>query len=630
MRARLSRNPNSIGNRRWCLSRTRFGLSAALLGLAVSSCGGDGSAAGGGTPPPVSQPSPSPSPGAVSGSFATEQGVARFLTQATFGPKPAQLDGLVGASDSDWFVAQIGMEPTLARPEYEDYDRRSIGAETEEASLILVAPTAIFWKHAIEAPDQLRLRMAFALSQILVVSDFGGEILADHPQAMIAYQDILRGRAFGNYRDLLEDITFNPAMGEWLTFIGNQKADDSGRVPDENYARELLQLFTVGLVELLPNGEPRLVGGQPVELYDNSDITGLARVFTGLDMQGIDRSRFPILEEALFEQDDLPESFFLPMSYNDTLHSQEEKQFLNCRIAPGTQTLDSIDQALDCIMAHPNVGPFVSRQLIQRFTTSDPDPAYVERVAAAFDAGLATLPDGRTVGEGRKGDLAATLAAILFDDSARRDEDLSDPQFGKVREPVIRFTNWARAFSVDASRPEYALELYDTSDVSWLNQHPHRSRSVFNFYRPGYVAPGTLSGSREMTVPELQIVNATSTTGYINYMTYWAFDGISGQDQDELIDELREQGVPVDEAELARAWRPNYARELSLAGDPTALVDMLDRKLAYSSMSSETKAAIASTVGQIPFDGEEEEDQRLRVSLAVLLVLTSPDFLVQR
>lgn len=603
---------------------------AAALALAVAGCGGSGGDGGGDTSPPVSQPSPTPSPVATPGAFATEQGVARFLTQATFGPKPEQLDGLVGASDSAWFVAQITMEPTFARPEYEEYDERSIDAETEEASLILVAPTAIFWKHAIEAPDQLRLRMAFALSQLLVVSDTGGEILADHPQSMIAYQDILRNRAFGNYRDLLQDITFNAAMGEWLTFIGNQKADASGRVPDENYARELLQLFTVGLVELQPNGEPRLVGGQPVELYDNSDVTGLARVFTGLDMQSIDRSRFPVLEEALFEQDGLPESFFLPMSFNDALHSQEEKRFLNCSIAPGTQTLDSINQALDCIMAHPNVGPFVARQLIQRFTTSDPDPAYVERVARAFDAGTATLPDGRTVGEGRKGDLAATLAAILFDPDARRDDDLSDPRFGKIREPVIRFTNWARAFGVDGSRPEYALELYDTSDVNWLNQHPHRARSVFNFYRPGHVAPATRSGAQEMTVPELQIVNATSVSGYINYMTYWAFGGIAQQDQEELTAELREQGVPVVASELARSWRPNYTRELSLAGDPAALVDLLDRKLAYSSMSAETKAQITNTIGQIPFDASDEEEQRLRVSLAVLLVLSSPDFLVQR
>lgn len=613
--------------------------SVMALALILTGCGGGGGGGGGDTgaaPPPVAQPSPSPSPSPSPtpvdnpGAFSTERGVARFLTQATFGPKPEMIDGLIGASDADWFAAQLMLEPTLTRPEFEEYREVSERIDADEGVLEIETPTLLFWKHAIEAPDQLRLRMAFALSQILVVSNAGGEILYDHPQSMIAYQDILRNRAFGNYRDLLQDVTFNPAMGEWLTYIGNQKADESGRVPDENYARELLQLFTVGLVELQPNGEPRLSGGRPVELFTNADVTGLARVFTGLDMEGIDRQRFPILEEALFEQDGLPESFFRPMSFNDALHSQEEKRFLNCEIAPGTQTLSSIDQALDCIMAHPNVGPFVSRQLIQRFTTSNPTPDYVERVAAAFDAGRASLPDGRSVGEGRKGDLAATLAAILFDPEARRDDDLSAPEFGKVREPIIRFTNWARAFGVNANFPEYALELYDTSDPTFLSQHPFRSRSVFNFYRPGYVAPGTLSGERGMTVPELQLVNATSTNGYINFMTYWSFGGLGRDSLEELREDYREMGIPVRTSDFERSWRPSYTREQALVSDPAALVDVLDRKLAFSSMSAQTKSAIVSTIGQIDENETDDTGRNVRVATAVLLVLTSPDFLVQR
>ena len=363
-----------------------FGVATACMALVA--CGGEGNGPTSNAPDPVVMDGPSIT--TSEGAFGTSQKTARFLTQATFGPTPAQVSSLTGTSASTWFANQLTLEPTMVRPEFDVYLELTERIEEEKGeaggNLELEAPTLAFWKHSISAPDQLRLRMAFALSQILVVSDTGGEILFDYPQSMVAYQDLLRAQAFGNYRDLLEAITFNPAMGEWLTYMGNQKADETGRVPDENYARELLQLFTIGVVELQPNGEPRLENGQPIELYDNTDVTGLARVFTGLDIAGLDRQAFPIFGDALGEVVGLEENFFIPMTFNDAVHSTREKTFLNCSIEAGTRTLDSITQALDCIMGHPNVGPFVSRQLIQRFTTSNPDPAYVERVAAAFDA----------------------------------------------------------------------------------------------------------------------------------------------------------------------------------------------------------------------------------------------------
>lgn len=600
--------------------------SALALSLLVTGCGGgEGGASDG--PGPIGMDGPSVTTG--EGAFATSQSTARFLTQATFGPTPSQISNLTGTSASSWFAQQLVLEPTFVKPEFDAYV--AMTPDENESELFFAAPSFAFWKHAITAPDQLRLRMAFALSQILVVSDTGGEILFDVPESMVGYQDILRNNAFGNYRDLLEAITFNPAMGEWLTYMGNQKADETGRVPDENYARELLQLFTVGIVELQPNGEPRLQHGEPVELYDNEDVTGLARVFTGLDIAGLDRRQFPSLVDAVGEVDDLGENFLRPMTFNDALHSEREKTFLNCSIPAGTRTLDSITQALDCIMAHPNVGPFVSRQLIQRFTTSDPSPAYVERVAAAFDTGSFVLPDGRRVGDGSKGDLPPTLAAILFDPEAQVDAALDDAQFGKIREPVLRFTNWARAFGVEASKPEYALELGDTSNPGSLSQHPHRARSVFNFYRPGYTAPGTQSGSLGMTVPELQIVNATSTTGYINFMTFWSFGGLDMLDQSEIEEELAELNIPFNSAEVAQAWRPDYSAQIALANDAEALLDQLDRTLTYGTLSPETRASIEGAVNQIPLDGEEDEDGRaLRVQLAVFLIMTSPDYLVQR
>ncbi|MEM6826921.1 MAG: DUF1800 family protein [Pseudomonadota bacterium] len=602
----------------------------AALALGLVACGGSGGGDGGAPPPPVTAP-PTSTPAPISGPFSTEQGTARFLTQATFGPTPGQISGLTGTSAVDWFVSQVEMQPTLSTPQLETFEARSRPTDEGRPELERAAPTFVFWGNAVTAPDQLRQRMAFALSQIFVVSDFSGDVLFDIPESLIGYQDILIGDAFGNYRDLLEDVTYSPTMGEYLTYIGNQRADGSGRVPDENYAREILQLFTIGLVELEPNGEPRLVGGAEVETYTNEDITNLARVFTGLDLEGLNRDVFPSTIDIVTSDAGLENNFLRPMAFNDALHSEREKRFLNCFIPANTATVASIDQALDCIMEHPNVGPFVGRQLIQRFTTSDPDPAYVQRVASVFDAGRYTLPDGRVIGDGRKGDLAATLAAILFDEAARRDGDLSEATFGKIREPILRFTSWARAFGVDGSRPEFARELFDTSGADSLSQHPFRARSVFNYYRPGFVAPGTLTGARDLTLPEYQLINASANTGYINFMTFWAFGGLDNFDIEEVEQELSFFDIPVDRTALARAWRPDYTEEIAIADDTSALVTSLNRKLTYGNLSPETASAIEGAISQIALASADDTPAReTRVRLATLLVLTSPDFLVQR
>ncbi|NQY98861.1 MAG: DUF1800 family protein [Henriciella sp.] len=567
------------------------------------------------------------------GAFSIEAGTSRFLTQATFGPTANDVSALTGTSASDWFRAELQKPISLHRPQLEAYRAMTTNEDEDFPVLAVQSSTFSFWRNAIEGDDQLRQRMAFALSQILVVSNFGGELLTDIPESVVGYQDILIDGAFGNYRDLLEAVTYSPAMGYYLTYMGNEKADPAtGRMPDENFAREILQLFTVGVVELQPSGEPVLDGsGRAVELYDNMDIAGLARVFTGLDLDGLDRQTFPSVVDAVDEWEGLEQALLKPMTIDEARHSPEAKRFLDCTIPTGTTAAMSIDLALDCIFAHPNVGPFISRQLIQRFTTSAPDPDYVQRVAASFDSGTFILPDGTLLGDGRKGDLTATLAAILFDPDARSDASLTDPEFGKIREPLLRFTHWARAFDADASRPEYGLELYDLSAPSALAQHPYRARSVFNFYRPGYIAPGTESGAAGLTAPELQIVNATATPGYINFMTFWAFGGQSMIPTDELRAELEAMGVPVDAVVLERAFVPDYTDELALANDAVLLVDHLDSLLVYNSLSDETKTTITATLEARPIDGPgDTEGLTERVSLAVLLVTTSPDYLVQR
>ena len=604
-------------------------LAVSLAALTVACSGGGGSPETPEPPqPPQSEPTNPSEPAEPVQRFASAASTSRFLTMGTFGPKPDDVAALTGTSASDWLKAELAKpaSPYLAAVlDYAERGERPRGVLSD--GFDQGATSWVFWRNAVHGDDQLRQRMIYALSQILVVSNGSGGLLGIFPQTLGYYQEILSEHAFGNYRDLLEDVTYSPAMAEYLTYLGNQKGDPAtGRVPDENYAREILQLFTIGLVELNPDGTPVLgADGEPVELYDNDDITGLARVFTGLDEPDLD------LEAAMFGRryDDITAAARRPVPLVEARHSDLDKTFLGTTIPAGTPGRASIDQALDHIMAHPNVGPFVGRQLIQRFVTSDPEPAYVARVAAAFDAGRFTLPDGSSVGAGRKGDLAATLAAVLFDPATDPEAEAAD-DFGKVREPILRVSHLLRAFDADMTTPEYAVALYDTSPIDVLAQHPFRSPSVFNFYRPGYVAPGTVSGERGLTTPELQIVNASSTAGALNMISFAAL-GTQAEAFARARPLFLQIGVPFDEQRARATFVPDYAEELPLAGDPAALVAHLDDLLLYGTMTDGTRAQLTETLAAFPADALTDPATReLFVGFAVTLVMASPDYLVQR
>ncbi|TMP38154.1 DUF1800 domain-containing protein [Pseudoalteromonas rubra] len=546
--------------------------------------------------------------------FATPVSTSRFLQQATFGARPEDLTSLTGKSASDWFTAQLQLSPSLIMPVVSEFTPPPT-AEDDFNALYIESTSVAFWRNAIAGEDQLRQRMAFALSEILVVSNAGGEELTDIPEAVASYQDILIQHAFGNYRELLEAVTYSPAMGFYLTYMGNLKGDEvTGRMPDENYARELLQLFTVGIVALNQDGTPQQdQSGAIKELYTNQDITGLARVFTGLDMD------YETSEETEVNE------FALPMAVYPQNHSEKSKRFLGTTIAAGTGPKASVTQALDHIFAHPNVPPFVSKQLIQRLVMSNPSPDYVARVASAFGSGRATLPDGTTVGDGRRGDLTATLAAILFDSEARADAGVHG---GKIREPILRFTQWARAFAIKNITPEYQEMLWDTRDASMLGQHPYRSPSVFNFFRPGYTAPGSVSASNGMVAPELQITNASTITGYANFMTYY----ITGLQQEVDVEDLQavydEENIPLNAENAVESFLASYDAEQALASDPDALINRLDLLLCAGQLSATSKQQIKQIL-QTVAQNDEAEPVRL-VHLAILLVMTSPDYLVQK
>ncbi len=542
--------------------------------------------------------------------FSTTESTSRFLSRATFGATANDINRLTGSSASDWFLDEL-RKPTSTYLDAVRAELQQPGAADPSGEPTFqgrTTPNFVFWQHAISAPDQLRQRMMYALSQILVISNAQSTLLFDRPTSVAAYQDILSRHALGNYRDLLEDVTYSTAMGEYLTYMQNRKGDDeSNRMPDENYARELMQLFTIGLVELDSAGQPRMQNGEPIETYSNRDVSGLARVFTGMSfaLAGFEPGFVPISSAALSS----------PMVFFPEHHENRDKQFLDITIPAGTDGEDSITMALDALMAHPNTPPFISRQLIQRFVSGHPSPGYIQRVASAFAQGRFTLPDNSVVGAGRRGDLAATIAAILFDDEAIA-EPGANPQSGKLREPVLRFTHWARAYDAQTLTVRHVPALWYTCAADSLAQSPFRSPSVFNFYRPGYIAPGTETGAAGLTMPELQLVSASSVPGFANFMRRFVFaDAMSNSNPD-----------------VASSFNPNYTDESALADSPDALVDRLNRVFAAGMLRPATRQRIADFINTVPLSNPQQPDydgRRQRVMHAVLMVMTSPEYTVQ-
>ncbi|MGV6820934.1 MAG: DUF1800 domain-containing protein [Parvularcula sp.] len=559
-----------------------FGVIAACA--LSTACGGGG---GSSSPQPTSN---SVQPAAP---VLSTQEAGRFLVQASFGPSKADIESLSRTGYEPWIDHQLALPPTT-------YLDRLIAIESRGGTVSKHAPLDLFWEAGALAPDQLRQRMVFALSEILVISTEDPDV-ERRPLGVAYYMDVLSNNAFGNYRDLLEDVTYSPVMAEYLTYLKNRKANmRSGRVPDENYARELMQLFTIGLVELNQNGGPR--AGSP-ETYSNEDIKGLAKVFTGLS-----------LDDGTFGNPNAAEAYYRPLRMYEEHHSEAEKSFLGLTIPAGTDGVSNIDMALDRLIEHRNTAPFISRQLIQRFVTSNPSLGYVRRVADAFESGRFVAPSGKIYGDGRKGDLTATLTALLLDPEARGGTNTQNPSFGKVREPALRFWHWARAFGVTYADASELPLLQDTEGLTYLTQQPFRAPSVFNFFRPSYIAPNSSTGDASLVGPELQIASETSQVGYVNFMSAFI---------------RTKPGYSSGASRLA--FQPDYSAELALAERPDELVDRLDEILTYGSLQEESRTRIISVLNEIAIGTvNAERNRQARVHTAILMIMTSPEFLVQK
>ncbi len=589
---------------------------------------------------------------------------ARFLNHATFG---ANYDEIVSVNEigfENWMNEQFSSPPNYLLSKvniiWEDLKQRYIDHfEVRLAEAILdiceVYPDTSFtqaqvdayyeqyiaddfgpyvlqfnyawWDNMAKADDQLRQKMAYALSQILVVSSQSD--LGDHAHALAGYYDILIRHSFGNFRDLLMEITLSPAMGYYLSHLNNPRANPDENVhPDENYAREIMQLFTIGLYMLNLDG-PRMKdsNGNDIPTYDNNDIKELAKVFTGLGAAEID----PFMDiwwtdEAYFGLDLYSMHKTFPMKMYEEYHEPAQKTILKDLVIPPNQGgMVDIEMTVDYLFNHPNVGPFISKLLIQRLIKSNPSPEYVGRVAAVFNSNE----------NGVRGDLQSVLYAILMDEEARSCNALLDPDNGRLREPTLRHTHLTRAIPSLGVKYVYDVNIssYDCNGVSYaedytvltedlnywhngysdyqlLRQHPLMAPSVFNFYLPDHQPVGEMT-QLGLVGPEFKIHDSGTSINYLNMALIATFG------ENNLYSYDGEIGV--------ENIVPDFSGMEAIAAlSPDNLLNYMDIVFTHGQLSDQERDNIRTMMDILVVAG----DDNLTAKILLYFILISPDYAI--
>ncbi len=545
---------------------------------------------------------------------------ARFLDQASFGGTAAEIQRLVQIGQEAWLNEQFAAPVSLQKP-YLDWLRANnegvYQQQRQEAWFIHSAQLADPSNPLLTHNDQLRQRVAFALSELLVVSDRNAALLFQ-PWALADYYDLLARGAFGNYRTLLKDVTLHPAMGKYLSMLGNRKSDTALNIrPDENYAREIMQLFSIGLVMLNPDGTVVLQNGQPIPTYGQNQVRGFAHVFTGWNFAGCTAANYSDCEPS----NPYEPGWSTPMAAVEAFHdTTTNKQLLmypgaqpaNGVLVAGGNAVQELDIAINNIFNHPNVGPFVSKHLILRLVTSNPSPAYVARVSSVFNNN----------GQGVRGDLRAVVRAILVDTEARNGH-LGSSTFGKLREPITKLVKlWrntnarsvnGRVFRYSHIRDEFA-------------QFPLSAPSVFNFFKPSFAQPGEIR-SAGLVSPEFQIATDTTLVSAPNQLG-WRIQLFYVGSRYSVV---WENGAPVPEETLM-----DYSALKTLATNPSQLVDHLNLVLMSGQMSNSMRSLLINRLNgtvpdQIPGQAPGAPDVMLwRVQQALYLIVNSPEFNIQK
>ncbi len=524
----------------------------------------------------------------------TRQDAARFLQRIGFGATENEVDALLDDGYQTWLDDQIAMAPSLQLPKLLTY-MEGRGFQTTDVQdpafgyQVQLLREDAWFDAVVNQPDQLRQRVAFALSQIFVIS-WNDDQLQQRPQGVANYNDILVNQTFGNFRDLLEEVTLNPLMGIYLSMRRNEKADpDKNIQPDENYAREVMQLFTIGLDLLNEDGSVQTnSAGQAIPAYTQQDILNFARVFTGWNYGDADRLR---------TNSRTLQSELIPMTAFEDYHDTDAKTLLrNVQVEGGKSAAEDLEIALDNLFNHPNVGPFIGKQLIQKLVTSNPSPEYIARVTRTFNDN----------GAGVRGDLAAVVKAVLMDPEALLGHIEQPTTFGKLKEPLIKLIALWRAFEAQPVVPD---RFRFSGTLSDFGQEHMRSPSVFNFFQPGFSQPGAIRDANLLS-PEFQILDESTAVNMHNEMRY--------------------SSISVD-------WRtdnPDYNKnrivldieyEKTIADDPSQLLDHVSNKLLGYALQGEVRDSMVEYLGTINSDNDEE-----RVEDAIYLIMSTPEYAVQR
>ena len=559
-------------------------------------------------PSPTAGPSPTPTPVPT---LPTPQQAARFLSQATLGPTTETLADVQAIGFAKWLDAQRTQPISYTRP-YLDAIRADLIANDKpqtdlpyarndkNKSLVVSINFSTAWmRNVVFGKDVLRQRVAWALSQIMVASFRNDNLLNRSGIAMARYYDTLAHYALGKFEELLLAVTLQPTMAHYLSSLGNQKADPSiNRSPDENYAREVMQLFTIGLWELQANGEQTLDAKKaPIPTYDNKDVEEFARVFTGLWLEGVP---LPNDDARGYNHNELTDRNLVML---EDRHDRDAKTLFHgkaweTKLPAGSSGLKDIGGAIRALVNHPNAPPFICKSLIKFLVTSNPSPAYVKRVADVFVNN----------GQGVRGDLFAIAKAILLDADARGDQTLNDPKFGRLHEPMVRVTRLVRAFNAGKNTPDlqyWATSLNRGGDADALGEWPMYSPSVFNFFSPNYRHLGVIA-QNGLGSPEFQILNSVTSATLGNQLAAYI---------DTVLHERLAGGTP--------RFEFDFAKEIALANTPDALVAHLDLFMCNGQMSATTRQKILDGVVKLANATE-------RVKFAVWLAAVSADGAVQR
>jgi uncharacterized protein (DUF1800 family) len=509
---------------------------------------------------------------------------ARFLAQAAFGGSDTDIQNLQYQAQGiqGWLAQQFAIPVNPS-------GQLSNVAWMQANSLISVefettGVQSSLWRKLISSPDVLRQRMMLALTDLFVINT-GATTLTYRGAAAAYYLDQLEANAFGNFKDLLLAVSHTPAMGQYLSYLGSVKANPvTGTSPDENYAREIMQLFSIGVVQLNLDGTPIPNPNDPgvaLATYSQTDVLNMAKVFTGWKLNTAATAYLGASAATDMIND--------PSGFDTT-----EKTVLGQTIAAGLDGEQTLEAAIGILTAHPNMAPFISRQFIQRLVTSNPSADYVSRVATVFKSA--------------QGDMKSVITAILTDTEATSDALLLNPLAGKLREPVVRFIQWARTFQLNFS-PTAAAQWAGIGDLSSpssrLAESPLQSPNVFFFFQPGYIPPHTALQTNSITAPEFAITNESSVAGYMNFIQNLIANGIGG--------------VPG-----------NYNALQSLVnqgGNSAALLAELNVLIAAGQLSAATLSLMQGALDTIDVT---TMGTNARLFAALTLVMCAPEYLVQK